>query len=97
MLFAMQRAKHVAAAVFWVGLTLSLALSLVFLAALANFGLQPAPLWARVLTAVLVFMPVAGLITRRVLGKTSWSDIVIGCAMAFVVVGYAAVMIILNQ
>ena len=92
----MKVTKQIAAAVFWVGLALSLMLSVGLLSALGGFGLRPSPVWVRLLIGFLILTPFAVLIVRAKNGSGRF-DFAIGFTLAMIVIAYATVMLMMNE
>ena len=96
MLIAMQ-SKQIATILFWLAFAFSMALSLLLISALVNFGLQPGPIWTRLLGFFLIFMPFAALVGRWIARDTKRYDVVTGSVIVAVVFSYGVVMLAMNR
>jgi hypothetical protein len=82
--------------VFVVGVLLSGALSLVFIAAAGSLGFQPAPVGVHLLTVTLILFPWVALIARSCVRDQVRFEYITGTTMILVTVVYCTVMLALN-
>lgn len=83
--------------IFFVGITLSLALSVLLLAALGSLGMQPGPVYYKLLGLILILAPFVSLLLKAHFRSSSYFDYLAGSVLIIVTVVYAVTMLLMNR